>query len=64
MGPGIHLTLHHTRAAELQAEAKAHNQAAATRPHRPLRTRVGWTLVEVGLRLATPAPQLSPRRGV
>ncbi|MEU6145169.1 hypothetical protein ABZ848_33065 [Streptomyces sp. NPDC047081] len=54
MGPGIHLTLHHTRATELQAEAKTHSLAAAAHPRRPLRTRVGWTLVEIGLRLATP----------
>ncbi|MFC8516654.1 hypothetical protein [Streptomyces sp. NPDC057257] len=64
MHPETHLTLHHTRAAELQAEAESHALATTTRTHRALRTRVGWTLVEVGLRLVTPAPQLSPRRGV
>ncbi|NUP23900.1 MAG: hypothetical protein HOZ81_49175 [Streptomyces sp.] len=58
MHPDTHLTLHHTRAAELQAEAHAHALAARARPARDLRTRVGWTLVEVGLRLATPKPAL------
>ncbi|MET8012267.1 hypothetical protein ABZU86_23960 [Streptomyces sp. NPDC005271] len=46
----IHLWLHRIRAERLRAEA----QAAITRRARPLRTRLGWTLVEVGLRLATP----------
>ncbi|MFD8232801.1 hypothetical protein ACFV20_13070 [Streptomyces sp. NPDC059696] len=52
MHPDIHLTLHHARAAELRAETEP-------RPaHRPaLRTRLGWTLIEVGLKLATgPGP--------
>jgi hypothetical protein len=52
MHPDIHLTLHHARAAELRAETGA-------RPTRrpALRTRLGWTLIEVGLKLATrPGP--------
>ncbi|MGI5195058.1 hypothetical protein ACQEVY_15700 [Streptomyces sp. CA-288835] len=55
MYPETHLVLHHARAAELRAEADAYRLAvAARRPGRPrgLRTRLGWTLVEVGLRLA------------
>ncbi|MGW0833439.1 hypothetical protein [Streptomyces prunicolor] len=52
MHPETHLALHHTRAAELQAEAAAHRLAARARRPRELRTRLGWTLVEVGLRLA------------
>ncbi|MDN3022521.1 hypothetical protein [Streptomyces sp. S.PB5] len=57
MHPEIHLTLHHIRAAELQTEART----AQARPARALRTRLGWTLVELGLRLATPRPMtLSP----
>ncbi|MFJ9250161.1 hypothetical protein [Streptomyces sp. NPDC101776] len=52
MHPETHLALHHTRAAELQAEAAAHRLAARARQPRELRTRLGWTLVEVGLRLA------------
>ncbi|WP_307161094.1 hypothetical protein [Streptomyces rishiriensis] len=61
MHPENHLALHHVRAAELRAEADAYRLAAAARlprrprrPRRPrdLRTRLGWALVEVGLRLA------------
>ncbi|MCX5524901.1 hypothetical protein OG342_18845 [Streptomyces bobili] len=60
MHPQTHLALHHVRAAELRAEADAYRLAAAarvprrSRDPRDLRTRLGWTLVEVGLRLATP----------
>ncbi|GAB7062760.1 hypothetical protein [Streptomyces mexicanus] len=58
MHPEIHLALHRTRAAELRAAADAHRLAAdapAAGPRRAgdLRARLGWTLVEVGLRLAT-----------
>ncbi|MCT9142730.1 hypothetical protein [Streptomyces violarus] len=52
MHPDIHLTLHRTRAAELRAEAGAPGPVRAGHA-RELRTRLGWTLVEVGLRLAT-----------
>lgn len=48
-GDHVHHLLHRLRAEQLRREA----------PHRPqhthlLRTRLGWRLVEVGLRLATP----------
>jgi hypothetical protein len=56
MHPETHLALHHTRAAELRAEAETHRLAADARRRQDLRTRLGWTLVEVGLRLAVPAP--------
>ncbi|MER5217465.1 hypothetical protein ABT063_44845 [Streptomyces sp. NPDC002838] len=59
MHPETHLALHHTRAAELRAEADAYRLAAVARRPRELRTRLGWTLVEVGLRLAT-APRTAP----
>ncbi|MFD9494920.1 MULTISPECIES: hypothetical protein [unclassified Streptomyces] len=52
MHPDTQLQLHHLRAAELRAEADTYRLTAEARPHR-LRTRVGWTLVEVGLRLAS-----------
>ncbi|KOU66420.1 hypothetical protein ADK57_18410 [Streptomyces sp. MMG1533] len=52
MHPETHLALHHVRAVELRAEADAYRLAAAARRPRDLRTRLGWTLVEVGLRLA------------
>ncbi|MCG7207188.1 hypothetical protein [Streptomyces arenae] len=60
MHPETHLALHHTRTAELHAEAETHRLAAQGRRPRTLRTRVGWTLVEVGLRLATPVPASAP----
>ncbi|MFJ3893839.1 MULTISPECIES: hypothetical protein [unclassified Streptomyces] len=54
MHPDTHLALHRTRAAELQARAEAHRLAVEARPlRRDLRTRLGWTLVELGLRLAS-----------
>ncbi|MEU1512190.1 hypothetical protein ABZ490_08490 [Streptomyces sp. NPDC005811] len=56
MHPETHLALHHARAAELHALAAAHRLAASAGHPRALRTRLGWTLVEVGLRLATPRP--------
>ena len=57
MHPETHLAVHRARAAELRAEAEAHRLAASVRRPRPLRPRLGWTLVDLGLRLAT-----SPRR--
>ncbi|MBI0299498.1 hypothetical protein JBE04_34850 [Streptomyces sp. PRKS01-29] len=56
-GDDIHLWLHRIRAERLRDEAR---EASRPRPRsrparaRVLRARVGWTLVEVGLRLATP----------
>ncbi|POX46228.1 hypothetical protein [Streptomyces sp. Ru72] len=52
MHPENHLALHRVRAAELRAEADVYRLAAAARHPRDLRTRLGWALVEVGLRLA------------
>ncbi|WP_369196456.1 hypothetical protein [Streptomyces djakartensis] len=49
MHPDIHLALHHARAAELRAEAEAPRTTAGSDN---LRTRLGWALVEVGLKLA------------
>ncbi|MFJ8003555.1 hypothetical protein [Streptomyces fagopyri] len=55
-----HLALHSLRAADLRAEADAHRLAAASRVPGELRTRLGWTLVEVGLRLASaPRPAVA-----
>jgi len=54
--PEIHLALHHARAAELHAQADAYRLASEAKPPRKLRSRLGWTLVELGLRLATPLP--------
>ncbi|MCX4762491.1 hypothetical protein OG562_16205 [Streptomyces sp. NBC_01275] len=47
------------RAAEFHAQADAHRLAAEAKRPSELRTRVGWTLVEVGLRLAA-TPKRSP----
>ncbi|QKW00397.1 hypothetical protein [Streptomyces sp. NA02536] len=52
MDPRTHLALHHARATDLRAEADAYRLAASARRPRPLRTRLGWTLVDLGLRLA------------
>ena len=60
MHPDTHLTLHHARAAELHAQAETHRLATHDKPPYGLRTRLGWTLVEVGLRLAASKPALSP----
>ncbi|MFJ4711648.1 hypothetical protein [Streptomyces sp. NPDC088785] len=63
MHPEVHLALHDTRAAELRADADAYRLAAtAAEDGRPagLRTRLGWTLVEVGLKLAAPAKNSAP----
>jgi hypothetical protein len=54
MHPETHLALHHLRAADLRAEADAHRLAARAKRPYAIRTRLGWTLVEVGLRLASP----------
>ncbi|GAA2240761.1 hypothetical protein GCM10010145_03180 [Streptomyces ruber] len=59
MHPETHLPLHHTRAAELRTEADAYRLAAAARRPRGLRSRLGWTLVEIGLRLAA-TPRTAP----
>ncbi|MBM7086998.1 hypothetical protein G3I31_16645 [Streptomyces sp. SID9913] len=52
MHPETHLILHGVRAAELRAEASGCRPVDVPRRPGPLRTRIGWTLVEVGLRLA------------
>ncbi|MEU0806291.1 hypothetical protein [Streptomyces sp. NPDC005970] len=58
-GDDIHLRLHRIRAERLRSEAlrarSSHRPRPPRRPRR-LRSRLGWTLVEVGLRLATPRP--------
>ncbi|MFJ8859439.1 hypothetical protein ACIRD8_13475 [Streptomyces sp. NPDC102451] len=51
MHSDVHHLLHTYRAAEL------HDAAAEFRPVRPgLRHRMGWTMVELGLRLAQSRP--------
>jgi hypothetical protein len=53
MDPETYLALHHIHATELRAEAEAYRRVVAARQPRNLRVRLGWTLVEVGLRLTT-----------
>ncbi|MFF0274692.1 MULTISPECIES: hypothetical protein [unclassified Streptomyces] len=54
MHPDIHLQLHRLHAAELRNEAAAAPRAPGRPPGRLLRVQLGWRLVELGLRLATP----------
>ncbi|MEV1043830.1 hypothetical protein [Streptomyces sp. NPDC049916] len=51
MHADIHHVLHTARAAELHARA-----AESRLPRTTLRTRIGWTLIEVGLRLTARGP--------
>ncbi|MGP3955310.1 hypothetical protein ACTWPT_04885 [Nonomuraea sp. 3N208] len=53
MDPDLYLYVERVRARELRAEAARHRLAApASEPvTRTLRTRLGWALVETGLRL-------------
>ncbi|MFI6529057.1 hypothetical protein [Streptomyces uncialis] len=62
MHPEVHLLLHEQRAAALRREAAMSGAVATRDPERaPLRNRLGWTLVELGLRLAT-TPAVRGRR--
>lgn len=47
-----HLALHRIRDTELRAQAEAYRLAASVGHLRALRARLGWTLVELGLRIA------------
>ncbi|KAF4408825.1 hypothetical protein [Streptomyces lycii] len=73
MHSDIHLHLHRLRAAELRHEARTaarpdrRPHAARPRPHAPLlalRHRLGWALVEAGLRLVQPAGRRIARRAL
>ncbi|ADI09770.1 hypothetical protein SBI_06650 [Streptomyces bingchenggensis BCW-1] len=69
-GDDIHLRLHRIRAERLHLEAlrarARHRPRPPRQPRRPrrLRSRLGWTLVEVGLRLATPRPRPGQQPGL
>lgn len=56
MHSDIHLQLHALRAAELRAESAGYRG-----PRRDLRTQLGWTLVELGLRLVQQQPARTAR---
>ncbi|MFE3180815.1 hypothetical protein ACFXKR_07915 [Streptomyces violascens] len=57
MHSDTHLLLHHLRAAELETEART----ALPREPRAPRAQLGWTLVELGLRLTQQAPHRQAR---
>ncbi|MFI6011489.1 hypothetical protein ACIBAG_22180 [Streptomyces sp. NPDC051243] len=57
--PETRLALHHARAADLRAQASAHRLTTEARQPYDIRTRLGWTLIEVGLRLTAPRPVLN-----
>lgn len=65
MHPETHRQLHHARSAELRRQAtefQLARQCAA--PRKDLRTRLGWTMVELGLRVIpnrTAMPHRAPR---
>ncbi|WP_327323875.1 hypothetical protein OG735_16185 [Streptomyces sp. NBC_01210] len=56
MHSDIHLRLHDLRAAELRDRARTHRP-----PREDLRTQLGWTLVELGLRLVQQQPAPAAR---
>nr|WP_246258901.1 hypothetical protein [Streptomyces typhae] len=59
MHPEAHLYAHHARAAELQ------RTAGTRKPRRgPLRSQVGWTMVELGLRLVSSSERARPSGGL
>ncbi|MEU6992424.1 hypothetical protein ABZ953_17420 [Streptomyces sp. NPDC046465] len=57
MHSDIHLVLHNARAAEL------HRAAPAQGPRPRLRTQLGWSLVELGLRLINSSGPSRPYPG-
>ncbi|NUP39558.1 MAG: hypothetical protein HOY76_21730, partial [Streptomyces sp.] len=66
-GDDIHLRLHRIRAERLRREAlraRARHRPRRSPPPRRQRSRLGWTLVEVGLRLATPRPRPGQQPGL
>ncbi|MEU8703868.1 hypothetical protein [Streptomyces sp. NPDC048565] len=60
MHSDTHLLLHTYRAAELQREAADFRPASRRGLRKGLRHRMGWTLVELGLRLAQAGPGPTP----
>ncbi|MER5278279.1 hypothetical protein ABT025_21345 [Streptomyces sp. NPDC002809] len=62
MHPETHLQLHRIRSAELRDRADAFRLAQRpVAPRKDLRTRLGWTMVELGLRVLPDRTALSPR---
>lgn len=62
MNPDSYHYLARLRGAELRAEAAEFRLARAPRPARPgARTRLGWSLVELGLRVLPAPTPAAPR---
>ncbi|MEU8629961.1 hypothetical protein [Streptomyces sp. NPDC048669] len=68
MHPETHLQLHNLRSTELRRHADdfrlAHPRTATRAPRTGMRTRLGWTMVELGLRVLpdrSAAPSGAPR---
>ncbi|MFF1922538.1 hypothetical protein ACFVW8_18460 [Streptomyces sp. NPDC058221] len=65
MHPDTHLRLHRIRSAELQRQAADFSLGHHCRaPRKSLRTRLGWTMVGLGLRLIpdrSATPSCAPR---
>ncbi|WP_327710933.1 hypothetical protein OG912_22205 [Streptomyces sp. NBC_00464] len=51
MHPETHLELHRIRSTELRDQARDFRLTRRRAPRKVLRTRLGWTMVEMGLRL-------------
>ncbi|MFF9349922.1 hypothetical protein [Streptomyces sp. NPDC014734] len=60
MNADTHLCLHHARSAELREDATQF-RLVKSEPRTELRTRLGWALVELGLRLLPRNPARSGR---
>ncbi|WP_406450609.1 hypothetical protein OG782_13420 [Streptomyces sp. NBC_00876] len=61
MHPDTHLSLHRIRSAELRREAADFRLVQHRVPRKDLRTRLGWTMVELGLRLMPNRPVAASR---
>lgn len=62
MHPQTHLQLHHLRSAELRAQAAGfHLARQSAAPRGDLRTRLGWAMVELGLRVLPDRSAVPPR---
>lgn len=64
MHPETHLQLHRIRSAELRRQADDFRLGLPRTPRKDLRSRLGWTMVELGLRLIpdrSAMPSRTPR---
>ncbi|WP_393058396.1 hypothetical protein [Streptomyces sp. LN549] len=61
MHPETHLELHRIRSTELRGQAHDFRLARRRAPRKDLRTRLGWTMVEVGLRVLPQPTVMTPR---